>query len=144
MTRNEKIIYLAGFFDAEGTICISHRNDRASYDLRITVSQKDIEPLPLFVEVFGGKIYKTHRHGVHCLNQYNLTPKINIKYFLDCVYPYLITKKKEADVAYRFILATENCENGGYWKNLTPEKRVERKICYEECKELKQLKYAYV
>jgi hypothetical protein len=143
MTDRELIVYLAGFFDGEGTICISHRNNRASYELRICVGQKELDPLPMYVKVFGGNIYKQKRYGIHCLNQWNLTPKSSIKNFLDIVYPYLITKKQEADVAYKFISATENCDNGGWWQNLTEDKKRIRQQCFEECRQIKIDKYAY-
>jgi hypothetical protein len=144
MTKQEKIIYLAGFFEGEGTICISNRSDRKSFQLRICVGQKDIQPLPLYVEMFGGHIYPQKRKGVHCINQWDLKKRDAQIAFLKAIYPYLITKKAEADVAFIFLETMSGCSEGGWWSRLTSEKRELRKTLFLESKRLKVKKYGYV
>ena len=54
MNRNEKLDYLAGFFDAEG--CIGIEKQRNRYQLYVTVGQRVPEVLYLYKALFGGNI----------------------------------------------------------------------------------------
>lgn len=53
---NLKLAYAAGFFDGEGCVLISCCN--GFWSPRLQVSQNDPRPLELFLDLFGGKIYK--------------------------------------------------------------------------------------
>ena len=51
---------------------------------------------------YGGNFYETRRPDVKIFYTWEVTGSY-LKKFLDDIYPYLIIKKKEADVIYKFL-----------------------------------------
>lgn len=104
--------YVAGFFDGEGCIVISYSeaSPKRSYrkmSLMVSVAQKNPEVLYLIRGMFGGQIQINKRTGCHSLRW---SPRAG-GIFLKEIYPYLVVKKKQAELAlqYRALVAT-GCE----------------------------------
>ena len=95
--------YLAGFFDAEGCIYIH----KGSYVLRVFISQTNIHILNLIQNYFGGKIRKVKNklRADGCNRKqawvWELTSR-NTIYFMECIKPYLLEKKEQAELAIKY------------------------------------------
>lgn len=70
LTRRELLIWLAGFFEGEGSMMIEPREARQLQGvqiyrrLRISVSQKYKEPLEYYVSLFGGSLTHSSNNGM--------------------------------------------------------------------------------
>lgn len=113
MTREQKIIYLAGFIDGEGSIFITTRKPRIEKEnnyqysvqhyLYLVVVNTNPKPIKLLKEVFGGRIYSlrgtscgwrpTWRWETVCKKAESIIREL---------LPYLIVKKEEAELALEF------------------------------------------
>lgn len=117
MTDAQLIPYLAGFFDGEGTISISHyKRDGGGYQLQIAVSQNERAPLEIFQTRFGGKIYSQKWEKVkRAFYSWQLTNREEKRVFLEAVSPFLIVKKREAEIALAFLatLVSSRWHGGG-------------------------------
>lgn len=114
--KKSDLAWAAGFFDGEGCILIrTHHIGDKYYTLSLKISQKRLEPLRYFSELFGGVgSFWTSKQGVHqwqCEGQ-----KAN--QILKLIYPYLVIKNPEADVAFKFV--EEGIKFNNRW---TPERR---------------------
>lgn len=101
---NEKIAYAAGFFDGEGHIRITKHSKRGSYMLNISAVQATEEPLPLFVELFGGTVSKRivlYKGQPKQLYTWQTSSK-QAEIALRMMRPFLIVKAVEADMAFEF------------------------------------------
>ncbi len=63
MHTHDEIVWSAGFFDGEGSICLSKRaktkpSGNPAYILAVNVAQKDDELLAWFQEKWGGYLSK--------------------------------------------------------------------------------------
>jgi len=112
MTREEKVIWAAGFVDGEGCISII-KNRHAGcvrgyyYTMRVAVSQRGRRPLDELAKLFGGVVRPAQRGsdlfvwvastqmGADALNE---------------MLPYMIVKKQQAKVAISF--ANRRIERG--------------------------------
>lgn len=86
--------YAAGFFDGEGCVRISRVGER--YKLQVKISQLDRRPLDLLSNKYGGVVYESSR----C--PYWEIASRQASTFLSAILPYLIVKKKEAEIAVEF------------------------------------------
>lgn len=93
--------YLAGFFDGEGCVYIS-KTSATTYTLYVMISQAKGDVLGWLHDEFGGSL--THkRHSVTNERKYwcwKISGAI-AEDFLHRIYPYVIQKSKEIDVAFR-------------------------------------------
>lgn len=125
---NNRIIYLAGFFDGEGNIQFG-RNKSVPCGLQVRVGQKPqgIEILNQFKWYFGGSIYEysskpfylweiTSKGAANCLNK---------------LLPYLRLKKRQAELAIEF---QKLMKKGG---RLTSTEIAERVELEQEFRELR-------
>lgn len=101
------IAYAAGFFDGEGYIGICGSASNGSLCLQIEVTQVDPRPLQFMASKFGGVVkhrvwaqYKSKRNSRPSF-VWRLHAKTAIN-FLQQIYPYLIHKKDQADLAFQF------------------------------------------
>ena len=104
MNRQEMIAYAAGFFDGEGHIRISKHSTRGSYMLQITAVQAVRNPLPIFVELFGGTI--SSRTGLsrgkpRALYTWQASSASAERALMELI-PYLRGKQDEATLALEF------------------------------------------
>ena len=85
--------WLAGFFDGEGTICVSKH--KGSFTLFVAISQTNVLPLLFLQNKFGGSMAV---RKCLCLQWSHAAAIKVIKY----LYPNLILKKKVANLAFDF------------------------------------------
>lgn len=145
MTASEQLAYMAGFFDGEGTICIRRLKDskrrRASYTLAIAVTQNERAPLELFLTRFGGVIYNHKwQKAMRTFFSWQATNAPDKTRFLETISPYLIVKKREAELALAF-LATMVPRNQRSQRGIGPEhvKRIaKRHAMWVECRAIKR------
>lgn len=95
----KELAYIAGFFDGEGCI----RVDSKGY-LTTIVTNTDVRPLQLFLDVFGGTMC-IHSHATTIRKKaYRWSIKSEaVPEFLEMILPYLICKKEEALLALEFV-----------------------------------------
>ena len=111
MTKREKLIYCAGFFDGEGCISLSkpvNTNKKYStgktfggYQLQIIVAQRDRRPIDLLVSLFGGNLHPTKANNGSTYWYWRLANQKALA-FLRMISPFLIAKQKASEVAILF------------------------------------------
>ena len=104
MTREQTLIWAAGFFDGEGCIYIGRRTNtgRPYYILTISVSNTDKATVEIFRKLFGGyisEISSGNRRNKLFMWQLDSAKAANA---LTELQPYLKSKSKEAKLANRF------------------------------------------
>lgn len=131
--RSHEIAWAAGFFDGEGSIGI-YATGKTGYQYRLSVqvSQKgNTDSLEKFKELFGGQIscqdksQNYWRWMVYSRQAGNM---------LEIILPYLVVKKKQAEVALSF--QGRRLKSGGIHLNL----ELHRKLDQEDYLLLRSLK----
>jgi len=117
MPSVSEVAYAAGFFDGEGHISIAKRTARSRkkygtytyerYDLIVTTSQVFSGPIIWLQERFGGRIRRSiakrsYDRGLYARWDWILSSQ-NGATFLRAVLPYLIVKRREAEIALDFV-----------------------------------------
>lgn len=103
MTTQEKIIYLAGIIDGEGYIGINKSKNyqgKPLFKLRVVVCNTNTDLIKWLVDNFGGYITKKKTYSYKHKVSYNW--KVNCDKagdVLSLVLPYLIIKKRQAELA---------------------------------------------
>lgn len=104
--KNTRLAYLGGFFDGEGCIAIvkgKNHLGNVQYSLRVIVSNTNDYVLHLYKLSFGGRIQKRKYKKPEWRDCYAWELSSTRAYdFLKCIYPYLILKKAQADLAFEF------------------------------------------
>jgi hypothetical protein len=135
LTKREEIIWLAAFFEAEGTVhIIRNRAPKMvagyQYQVRITLGQCHKAPVLRYQRAFGGTIYK----------RVPKNPKHNISFHWQCssrqatealtqMLPFLEMKKEQAELALEF-------------QSLRGQKRTRKDHrYYDKMRELKLVRY---
>lgn len=93
--------YLAGLVDGEGTITV--QNGGKNLRMLVIITNTNLEILNFVKDRYGGFILKMTNDGTRkrdCFN-WRLVSKGAINFIKD-IYPYLIIKKKHADLAIMF------------------------------------------
>ena len=132
MTEIEKA-YMAGFLDGEG--CISIRYDRGGTQLRLAITQTNIEQLDEISNVWGGRLYISP--GKVKFSQLSWCGQAALP-ILKAVLPYLKLKQKQAKLAIFYL--EELCNNGC---NLTSSQWSCRIEVYRLIKQLNSDTYKY-
>jgi len=68
--RTEDLIYLAGYFDGEGCVCVSKPDGNALIAIKVQSGDKDV--VDMFAEVFGGYVqfaFPSSRNGLRTKRQ---------------------------------------------------------------------------
>lgn len=103
--KNELRAYFAGIVDGEGSIVISKNNvSSGQLYMRILVVNTYKPLLELLKSIYGGSISQKKRYGEtdkDC-GAWQVSCKKAERFLVD-IYPYLIVKKSQAEVAFRFI-----------------------------------------
>jgi hypothetical protein len=100
MLLTETLIYLAGYFDGEGSVCmqISNKNYRCP-SLKICVFSGDKEVVELFGATFGGNVHQVKPRGNDKRQVYSWTAcGSKAQAILKQLLPFLIAKKKPAEM----------------------------------------------
>jgi hypothetical protein len=96
--------YMAGIIDGEGSIVIHPQKGGDSYKLDIVVPNTSIELIKWILGNFGGRfttLYPENSHGFNRkpLHRWRLSGMKNRETFLLGILPYLVIKKKQAQLA---------------------------------------------
>ena len=154
-TRTD-LAWAAGFIDADGVITIvrraqarpqsGHPGINIQHQALIQVSQRDTPdreaPINKLVEMFGGYV---NRHIVkpneiikrsHGMITWGVASK-KAFHCLELIYPYLVLKKKQADVVMQFH-SEKVLSVGGYRfdRRLKPEELEKREVFWNKIREL--------
>ncbi len=106
--------YVAGFFDGEGSISIKNTGKNTSYRLSISIGQRRPEPLFMIQSRWGGSIGK-REIGKREANNFStllMFSKQAVSFIKD-IYPYLVVKRKQAEIAIKFQEGKENTGRRG-------------------------------
>lgn len=93
----DRTAWCAGFFDGEGTIALYTANDGYTR-LRIAVYQRVLEPVEVYVELWGGKVTQ----NTNSMYQWQAVGKRAGQALVDML-PYLVVKKPQAELALQFL-----------------------------------------
>jgi hypothetical protein len=110
MNHREKLAYLAGIIDGEGSLLLwmnKSSNQRGQFNLRVNVTSTDKCLVDWIFQNFGGSIYEcnspSRKSQPNWKKQY--VWQINrpeMLQFLKEIHPFLIIKKERCEIAIRF------------------------------------------
>jgi len=123
--------YLAGMFDGEGTFSIYYQTQHDSTAIRIEITNTNLELMEWLVQNFGGQYYHHRRAKPQHKIAYGWRPKgrANSEQLLLGILPYLVIKKKQANIALQYIRLPHN---NGFDASLA----IKRKALLEEMQTL--------
>lgn len=110
MTQREKIAYLAGIIDGEGSIMLwmnKKTKIRGQFNMRVNVSSTDKCLIDWLINNFGGCSYAqnspSRKANPHWKKQYTWEiKKPDLLQFLNMIYPFLVIKKSRCELAIKF------------------------------------------
>ena len=136
----EERAYLAGLMDGEGSVCIIRRvktNCWPEYNVQITICNTNLPMLSWIVEHFAGSI-KNHttksKLGKKPIYRWYMSGKRS-KPILETIFPYLIVKKRRAQLALSFLQDGEPAHLGGRGRKITSIEAGRRQALYLACQE---------
>jgi hypothetical protein len=135
-TREQWLIWAAGFFDGEG--CIGIYKNSSSHDrhtLEIATAQVDTRPLYIMQALFGGRL-TTHGQQTKRPVFYWKASSAQAAKAVSEMQPYLVVKREQAECAIRFA-ATMTTNH-----IITPAIAEEREAMRERVGTLKRLSYS--
>jgi hypothetical protein len=98
--------YVAGIFDGEGCVCLHERkpDGQSAFFLQVLIYNTSMNLMKWLVGNFGGKFYTRTQTNWSQKIQYVWHPsgKKNRESFLLGVLPYLVIKRKQAEIALEF------------------------------------------
>lgn len=99
LSKREKLIWLAAFFEGEGCVHIRRmkRTNTVTFSVLVTVSQKHKQPLLRFQKMFGGSVNRMGEDAFQwrCLSRQGSAA-------LEQMLPWLEMKKEQAEFAIEF------------------------------------------
>jgi hypothetical protein len=113
--QREEIIYLAGLFDGEGTICIQRdvrpadketgRYKGATYTVTIRVGMIEKDPMTMFLETFkvGYLDCEKTYHKFRPMWRYSIRRREHVISFLNQIKPFLRVKRPQAELALEYF-----------------------------------------
>jgi hypothetical protein len=129
---------LAAFIDGEGSIVLGSQ-PRPMRDLRLQLCNTDPRLITWAKEIFGGTVTSEERSRVVAntrnIFRWHITGR-KAEMLLKAVYPYLILKKEQAEVAIAYRLTV-----GSVGKRVSDEVKAERKALTEKLTDLKHINY---
>lgn len=121
MDKSKLYAYMAGFVDADGSICIISVAKHKRYTAKIAVANCNYKVMEIFSKEFGGKIRKrVHkkegREKWRDCYEWSLTQNKALA-VIEKIYEYLIIKKKQADLVIKLQeIRKETREMGIHWR----------------------------
>jgi DNA modification methylase len=102
-------VWLATMLDAEGNITLSQyeENDYSKTNIYISITSPNLEIINKCEHLFPQEIkhiYKKTKEGNGIIWQWDVEQTDNKMLFIREIYPYLVAKKKQAILAYTFLL----------------------------------------
>lgn len=140
MTRTEKLIYMAGFFDGEGCVHLSRgRQGKGGGNLSVIIVQKQMLPLDLAMELWPqGRARITHRQGKdRGYYQFQLNGKAAADALVE-MFPYLRGKRDQAKLAIDYQDALHAFRAGKQWKFLDDQMLTYRNDTAAKLSEMKR------
>lgn len=144
MTKKEKLIWAAGFFDGEGCITcyranINKKPLKHNFGLTLAVTQKSKKSLLIFQELFGGSIkyYEKHKNSKKYY-VFTLTAEESVIKCLKKLLPYLIEKREEALLALKFEPIMKKRLK---YRTMPKEVYDKKESLYFQIKNIKDVKY---
>lgn len=106
-TDETVLAYLAGLIDADGDISIGlnrrmERLKHPSYNLRVQLTNTDLELMDWLVETLGGAVHSADRHERRKTIYMWKIHGQNAEDLLQAIEPFMRIKRKRAEVALRF------------------------------------------
>ena len=130
LSEREKLIYLAGYIDSDGSIGIGQQPSagRKAYRLRLDVSSTNGDIIEWLTESYNGQITNGSNPLLTCkpLKQWRLYDKNAYKLICD-VRPYLLLKDRQADLAIGFY---QDCIKKKQKGKLRPKWLIAREAAY--------------
>jgi LAGLIDADG DNA endonuclease family protein len=117
--------YLAGFFDGEGSVCITENSGSLTVGVHLPNNYKPV--LDQVKSQFGGGLYK--QAGTKCWKWSTLRADTSF-IFLTYIYQYLIIKKKEVEIALAFLSTVKSQGETGHM-GYTDQELLLREKLYE-------------
>jgi hypothetical protein len=139
MNHREKLAYLAGIIDGEGSLLLwmnKSSTQRGQFNLRVNVTSTDKILVDWIFENFGGSIYEcnspSRKSQPNWKKQYVWqVNRPEMLQFLNDIYPFLVIKKERCKVAIKFRETFEKRE-----RNLSKETFEIRIKLFEQMKHL--------
>jgi len=100
--------YVAGIVDGEGSIYLKHhctnQSGRPTFQLNVVISNTYLLMLELIQSIFGGRLYSCNKfpHGGRKRIHELIWTGNNAEDLLMWLYPYLIVKSRQAELALEF------------------------------------------
>ena len=144
-SRQEVVIYLAGFLDGEGSFGI-YENRRSGFLPKVSAYQVNLRPIELLQETFGGSIAKDKKFYPSSYRKaigysWQISGPALYKALLE-LRPYLVVKAEQADCLielFKLIEVWEPRKNlSNVERRLSDEEYLERSILCVRCKNLNQ------
>jgi len=124
--------YLAGLIDGDGSICLN-KEKRRYYRLNVEVSSRNKDHLEYIQRIFGGYIVESMKNGAKlyvwmCRGR-------QAEAVLRAIAPYLILKKKQAEIALEYRDMFRN-KGKNRFNPLTPEEIKRREEIYNSLRKI--------
>lgn len=111
--------YIAGLFDGEGHVCISHDDKR----MNVGISSCDRRVLDVLHDRFGGHVIEHRRESERqrTLYQWILRKKGEQLVFLAAVKPWVMLKEEAVSAAFAFLATCKNLGGDRYVEVLSED-----------------------
>lgn len=101
MIPETTLAYLAGIVDGEGHVSITREDGRYKPKVYVGMTSKDI--ILLLHRLFRGNVYETSTCTGKPLYRWHLTKSADLQVFLTSILPYMIEKKRQAEVVLELV-----------------------------------------
>jgi len=100
----EELAYIAGLLDAEGALLIYKNSKSSGYTLQLVYRKTHYDTLKYIGDVFGGIVRPSKRDPKSALDVWSLMLTSRKAYYaLKHIYPFLIIKRRPAQVCIEFF-----------------------------------------
>jgi len=100
----EELAYIAGLLDAQGSLRIYKHSHSSGYTLQLVYIKTHYDTLKYIGDTFGGIVRPSKRDPKSALDVWSLTlTSIKAYYVLKHIYPFLIIKRRPAQVCIEFF-----------------------------------------